>query len=116
MKIIAYFSVVLFIFLFVAGCTDPYAPVKSETLDVIASQEGDVVYIQYGGGADAKNLASLNLEITPSDGRTFSQPLGLPKTESRFQFSGWGTSGKDYVKVTAVFKNKGTETVLFTAV
>ena len=115
MKKNVYSCLLLFVFLLVTGCTDPYAPVKSETLDVTASQVGDVVYIQYNGGEDEKNLVSLYLEITSSDGRTFSQPLGLPE-KGHFQFSGWGTSGKDYVKVTAGFKNKGTETVLFTSV
>jgi|WetSurMetagenome_2_1015567.scaffolds.fasta_scaffold27885_3 hypothetical protein len=117
MNLNTYFGILVVFFIFSCGCAGSDLESKSSTLDVTATQgpNGEII-IQYNGGEDAAGLSGLNLEIYTSDGRTFNQVLGNPKIGSTFQFSGWGTPGKDYIKINANIRNKGMQTVLATRI
>jgi hypothetical protein len=85
-------------------------------INMSAWQTKTDVFVQYNGGANAADLASLNIRIVSQSGFVESRVINAPVPNTTWQFTYIGNSNANRVNVVGTFKDGSQQTVLFTYV
>jgi hypothetical protein len=88
------------------------APPAQKQINVTATGAPTEVIVQYNGGADAADLASLNIRINNQNSQNVQRTITNPAIGDRYVFTYRGVSDANVVNVVGEFRDGTEQTVL----